>query len=160
MDYVTGLPTTSKGHNAILVVVDRFSKMGTFIPTTINANSKTTADLMINYVYSKVGTPKTVISDRGPQFASRFTEQVNQALGIETKLSTAYHPQTNGQTERVNQEMEQLLRCYSSLQQDDWDEHLPMAEFAYNSRTHSSTGKTPFEVIYGFQPEIGFQLPI
>ncbi|KAL5526401.1 hypothetical protein ACEPAF_8124 [Sanghuangporus sanghuang] len=160
MDYVTGLPTTSKGNNAILVVVDRFSKMGTFIPTTVKANSKTTADLMINYVYSKVGTPKTVISDRGPQFASRFTEQVNQALGIETKLSTAYHPQTDGQTERVNQEMEQLLRCYSSLQQDDWDEHLPMAEFAYNSRSHSSTGKTPFELVYGFQPELGFKLPI
>jgi hypothetical protein len=99
--------------------------------------------------------PEEIISDRGPQFASAFTKELNRLLGIRTSLSTAYHPQTDGQTERVNQEIEQYLRLFVNERQDDWYEWIALAEFTYNNRIHSTTHHSPFELDMGQHPRIG-----
>ena len=151
-DFVTGLPVVESGENAILTVVDKFSKMAIFIPCRDTTDSKQTASLMIKYVYSKHGIPKRITTDRGPQFASKFTKHVYEMLNITPAMSTAYHPQTDGQSERMNQELEQYLRFYVAKQQTDWIDHLPTAEFAHNNRKHSATRFSPFEIIYGRNP--------
>jgi transposase InsO family protein len=94
-----------------------------------------------------------VISDRGPQFASQVTKELYRLLGIERKLSTAYHPQTDGQTERVNQELEIYLRIFTSNEQDQWANWLHLAEFTHNHRAHSSKGVSPFYIIMGYNPK-------
>lgn len=156
IDFVTGIPATKAKHDAILVVVDRLSKMARFIPTTKTANTEETAHLLVRNIFCLWGRPKIVISNRGPQFASKLMGYITNTVGTERKLSTAYHPQTDGQTERVNQEMEQYLCCYINQDQDDWDRWLPMAEYAYNSRMHSGTGKAPFEVVLGRILELNY----
>ena len=103
------------------------------------------------------GLPVQVISDRGTQFVQGFTKDLNRLLGIEGRASTAFHPQTDGQTERVNQEIEQYLRTFISFRQNDWVEWLPLAEFSYNNRVHASTRKTPFEVDNGTHPRMGVE---
>ena len=137
-----------------MVVVDRFPKMTCYIPVTMNITSKGVAKNLWEQVFKDTGLLRKVISDRGPQFVSNFMKELCNQLGIERNPSTAYHPQKDGQTERVNQEMEQYLRLYISYQQDDWAEWLPMAEFAHNNRQHSSTGKSPFFVNLGRHPNI------
>ena len=118
MDFITGLPE-SEGYNAILVVVDRFSKMGIFIPCTEKTDSKKTAKMLLDNVFTKHGLPDKITSDRGPQFTSNFTNEVYKAMNIENALSTAHHPQTDGQSERVNQELELYLRHYVDTRQDN-----------------------------------------
>jgi hypothetical protein len=108
-------------------------------------------------VWKHHGTPLRVVSDRGPQFVAEFTRELYRLLGIKLATSTAYHPQTDGQTERVNQEMEQFLRLFTNERQDDWDELLPMGEFAYNNHVHSSSQQTPFMVDTGRHPRMGFE---
>lgn len=107
----------------------------------------------IRDVFRHHGCPKQMISDRGSVFVSKFLKAVYSAIGITPSMSTAYHPQTDGKTEHVNQEIEQYLRTYCSYRQDDWVKWLPIAEFALNSRVHSSTGCAPFELIYSYIPE-------
>lgn len=99
------------------------------------------------------GTPEQIITDRGPQFVSKYLHQIYESIGIKPTMSTAYHPQTDGGTERWNQEIEQFLRIFCSYRQDDWYKLLPIAEFALNSRQHSATGKSPFFMNYGYNPE-------
>ena len=117
-------------------------------------------DLGLSYkdVFRLHGMPKKVYSDRGPQFAARFMRGLYQRLGITTGFTTAYHPQGNGKVERKNQEVEQYLRIFCNQRQDDWVDHLPAAEFALNSRIHSGSSNTPFELIYGYRPD--FTLPV
>jgi hypothetical protein len=103
------------------------------------------------------GLPRSVISDRGPQFVSEFMRELYRILGIRVSATTAYHPQADGQTERVNQELEQYLRLFVSERQDDWDELLPMAEFQYNNHVHSATKETPFMLDMGMHPRMGFE---
>ena len=98
-----------------------------------------------------------IISDRGPQFVSSFTKELNCLLGIETHSSTAFHPQTDGQTEWVNMEIEQYLRIFVNERQNDWAEWLPLAEFSYNNRVHSSTQSTPFQLDTGRHPRMGVE---
>ena len=148
-DFITGLPKTKRGNNAIFVIVDRFSKMGIFLPCKDTVNSEDTANFIMKHVITKYGLPLRFTSDRGPQFASKFTKEICKMLGIEMAMSTAYHPQTDGQTERVNQELEQYLRCYVNYDQDDWDQYLHTAEYAYNNREHSSIKMSPFRAVYG-----------
>ena len=138
----------------VLVVVDRFSKMACYIPITMNITSKGVAKSLWERVFKDTRLPRKVISDRGSQFISNFMKELCNQLGIKRNPSTAYHPQTDSQTERVNQEMEQYLRLYISYRQDDWAEWLPMVEFAHNNRQHSSTGKSPFFVNLGRHPDI------
>ena len=104
------------------------------------------------------GLLKSVILDRGPQFVAGLTRKLNKMLGIETKLSTAYHPETDSQTERTNQELEQYLRMYVNHRQNNWAEWLAIAEFAFNNKVHTATKTSPFQVNYGREPRMGFDI--
>ena len=135
-DFITKLPLAQE-YNVILVVVDRLTKMVYFIPTTEKTLVKGLARLFRDNVWKLHGLPESIISDRGPQFAAGLMRELNRILGIESKLSTAFHPQTDGQTERVNQELEQYLRMFINHRQEQWPDWLEMAEFAYNNKTYS-----------------------
>ena len=150
-DLIVELPS-SQGYDSMFVVVDRFTKRAHFIPTTSTISAEGTARLFRDNVWKHHGWPKKIISDRGPQFAAKFTQELNKLLGIETALSTAFHPQTDGQTERTNQELEQYLRLYTNFMQTDWSDWLASAEFAYNNCSHSSTDHSPFYLEYGRHP--------
>jgi transposase InsO family protein len=123
--------------------------------TTINAEG--TALLFLKQVWKHHGTPRVVVSDRGPQFIAGFTRELYKLLGIKLAMSTAYHPQTNGQTEHVNQVLEGYLCIFTSRQQDDWDEFLPTGKFQYNNTIRSLTQQTPFMVNTGKHPRMGFE---
>ena len=155
-DLITKLPM-SQGFNSIWVAVDRFSKRMHLAATTEEVDSVGVARLFRDNVWKHHGLPEQIISDRGSQFISKFTKELNRLLGIQGTPSTAFHPQTDGQTERVNQEIEQYLRMFVNQRQDDWAEWLPLVEFAYNNRIHSSTRQTPFEVDTGRHPRMGIE---
>jgi len=138
VDFIVELPE-AHGYDAIMCVVDSLSKRAHFIPTNTTITSLGTARLFLANSWRLHGLPRSVISDRGPQFVSEFTRELYRLLGIQLAATTAYHPQADGQTERVNQELEQYLRLFVSGRQDDWDELLPMAEFQYNNHVHSAT---------------------
>ncbi|GJP41291.1 hypothetical protein CLOM_g949, partial [Closterium sp. NIES-68] len=144
LDFITGLPPVTSGHDAILVVIDKFSKMGHFIPTRTTARTEETAQLFVRYIISQHGIPTTLISDRDPKFTSKFWKEIMSLLGTKLAMSSAYHPQTDGQTERLNQIVEQLLRAACKDEISKWDLHLPVLVFAYNNATHAATGQTPF----------------
>ena len=145
------LPKSNK-MDAILVIVDCFTKMIRLKATMTNISSEGVAKIYRDEVWKIHGIPKTILSDHGSQFASKFMEDLTRILGTKRKLSTAYHPQTDGQTERVNQEIGTFLWHYVNYQQDDWTEWLAAAEFAYNDKKHAATGKTPFELNFGRHP--------
>jgi hypothetical protein len=157
MDFITGLPP-SKLHerefDSILVTVDRYTKMAHYLLTTSTVDAEELADLFIENVLTKYGAPKSIISDRGSLFTSQFWSELCRKLRIKRGLSTAFHPQTDGQTERQNQTLEQYLRAFVNYQQDDWASQLAIAEFAYNNSKHSSTGMSPFYALYGYNPAL------
>lgn len=155
MDFVTGLPD-SNGANAILVVVDRLTKMRHLIPCTEEINAPALADLFVEYVWKIHGLPETIVSDRGTQFTSDFWKSLCSRLEIAPRYSTAFHPQTDGQTERMNAIMEQYLRAYVSYQQDDWARFLPLAEFAANNHVSETTKLSPFQANFGKHPRMTF----
>ena len=157
MDFVTGLPW-SEGCDAIRVVVDRFTKQRHLIGCRSDIDAAGTAELFLRHVFRLHGLPLDIVSDRGPQFVSDFWKHLCRRLGIERKLSTAFHPQTDGQTERLNAVMEQYLRSYVTYLQDDWLAWLPMAEFAANNHTSESTGVSPFFANLGYHPRHQFDL--
>ena len=150
-DLIVDLPK-SEGCDSIFVVVDRFSKQAHFIPTTKDVDSKGISELFLKNVWKHHGTPKKVISDRGTQFISKFMGQMSKRLGTKWSASTSYHPRTDGQTERVNQEVEQYLRMFTSYRQNDWVSWLPIAEFSHNNAV-TVTGHSPFKVLYGYNPD-------
>lgn len=160
MDFITALPKTKRGHDAILVVVDRLTKMAHFIPTTTDASAKFTANLFLDNIVKLHGLPKCIVSDRDSKFTSNFWKELHAILDVKLALSTAFHPQTDGQTERTNRTLEQMLRCFISYKQDNWDELLSTSEFAYNSHKSSSTNKSPFFLNYGREIEIPSSLPV
>ena len=153
MDFIETLPT-SNGYNAILVIVDRLTKQGIFIPTTINCTSEDLALLFILHVFSKHGVPEHVTSDRGPEFVSRFFRSLGKALDMKLHFTSGYHPEGDGQTERTNQTLEQYLRIFCNYQQDNWNILLPLAEFAYNNAPSATTGISPFYANKGYHPNI------
>ncbi|KAM8945856.1 protein-glutamine gamma-glutamyltransferase E-like [Pelodytes ibericus] len=153
MDFITDLPQ-SQQLNTLMVVVDRLTKMAHFVPYTHLPSASETADLFIREIFRLHGLPENIVSDRGTQFTSHFWKAFCSELHIHRSLTTAFHPQSNGQTERTNQTLEQYLRCFTTHLQDDWSKYLPLAEFAYNNHIHSSTGKSPFIVNYGFHPSM------
>jgi len=155
-DFITKLPL-AQGYDSILVVVDRLTKMVYFIPTTKKTSAKGLARLFRGNVWKLHGLPESIISDRGPQFAAGLMRELNGMLRIKSKLSTAFHPQTDGQTERVNQELEQYLRMFIDHRQEQWSEWLGTAEFAYNNKVHSSTRTSPFKANYRQNPRMGFE---
>ncbi|MBW0499007.1 hypothetical protein O181_038722 [Austropuccinia psidii MF-1] len=148
MDFITQLPL-SNSFDPILVVVNRCSKMQIFIPTCGKITALYLAQFFISHVFSKHGLPISIVSDRGSLFVSSFWTNLRQQLKISNELSTSFHPETHGQTERVNQILEQYLWMYFSYHQDDWHTWLPLAEFSYNNAEHSSTNQSPFFTIYG-----------
>ncbi|CAI7854106.1 unnamed protein product [Closterium sp. NIES-54] len=152
LDFITGLPSTSRGHDSILVVIDKFCKMGHFIPTNATATAEATARLFFDRIITIHGIPATLISDRDPKFTSKFWKELMGLLGTKLAMSLPYHPQTDGQTERLNQVVEQLLRTACKDDVSHWDTQLPTLEFAYNNASHAATGKTPFFLCYGREP--------
>lgn len=151
MDFIVELPP-SQGYNAVYVCVDRFTKMACFCPTTSDITAEGTARLYLQYVFKNHGLPKDIVSDRGSQFISKFTRTLLALCDIRGNRSTAFHPESDGQTERVNQTLEQYLRIYCDYHQDDWSQLLPLAEFVYNNAKNSSTGMSPFYANYGYHP--------
>ena len=146
----------SQDNDAILVVVDRFSKMAHFIPCSSSITSEATSALFLREIFRLHGLPDNIISDCGPQFIAGFWKRLLELLHIDTSLSSRHHPESNGQTERTNQTLEQYLRCIISYQQDDWVDWLAIAEFAYNNSIHSSTKQTPFFTVLGQHPRWSF----
>jgi len=157
VDFITKLPV-SKGHDSILVVCDRFLKMSHFVVTTEKTMVEGLARLFRDNVWKLYGLLESVISDRGPQFVAGLTKELNKMLGIEIKLSTVYHSQTDGQIERTNQELEQYLRMYVNYRQNNWSEWLAMAEFAFNNKVHTATKMLLFKVNYRREPRMGFDI--
>jgi hypothetical protein len=146
-------PMTGTKYDAILVIVDRLTKYAYFIPYKEASTAEDLAYAFLRTVVSQHGLPKEIISDRDKLFISKFWQTLTTQLGTKSKLSTAFHPQTDGQTERTNQTLEQYLRCYVNYRQDNWVGLLPMAQFAYNSASTETTKVSPFFANYGFEPE-------
>ena len=153
MDFIETLPTSSS-FNAILVIVDRFSKQSIFIPTTTHCTSEDLAKLFVLHVFSKHGVPSHVTSDCGSEFVSRFFRSLGKALDMTLHFTSGYHPEGDGQTERTNQTLEQYLRIFCNYQQDNWSEILPLAEFAYNNAPSATTGVSPFFANKGYHPNL------
>uniref|UniRef100_A0A8C5M348 Gypsy retrotransposon integrase-like protein 1 n=1 Tax=Leptobrachium leishanense TaxID=445787 RepID=A0A8C5M348_9ANUR len=158
VDFIVDLPP-SHGNTTIMVVVDRHTKMAHFVPVSSLPTAEKTADLFYHHIFRLHGVPSSIISDRGTQFTSKLWSAFCKILKIKICLSSAFHPQSNGQTERVNQWLEQYLRCFTTYLQDDWHTLLPSAEFSYNSQFHDSIKNTPFFVNFGYHPSLLPDLP-
>lgn len=154
IDLIGPLPD-SKGYDSILIIVDYYMKMKILIPTTTHVTAKGVAIIFLTNIFNRFGAPQKVISDHGPQFVSNFMKEFYDMLKITGAPSTAYHPQTDGQTEWANQEVEQYLWLFTNFQQNDWSDWLPIAKFSLNSRTHASMKNTPFYMMHGFHPNAG-----
>jgi hypothetical protein len=148
VDFVVELPD-AHGYDAIMNVVNSIGKRAHFMPTHTTVNAEGAAQLYLKEVWKLHGLPHLVQSDCGPQFVADCTHELYRLLGIKLATSTAYHPQTDGQTEHVNQEMEQFLHLFMNERQDNLDELLPLGKFAYNNHVHSSTQQTLFMVDTG-----------
>src|SRR4051812_11375688 len=149
MDFVTGFPRSQKGHDAIFVVIDRFSKVAHFLPIKETISASQLADLYVSRIVSLHGIPLEISSDRGSIFTSKFWDSFQEAMGTHLKFSTAYHPQSQSQVERVNQVLEDMLRACVISFGKKWEESLPFAEFSYNNSYQASLKMAPFEVLYG-----------
>ena len=154
VDFITKLLVVA-GKDAILVVCDRLFKMMYFVATTEGTSAEELARLFRNNVWKLHGLLESVVSDRGPQFVAELMKELNRILEIETRLSTAFHLQTDGQTEQMNQELEQYLRFFVDHRQKDWPEWLALAEFAVNNKAYMATKVSPFMANYGRELRMG-----
>jgi hypothetical protein len=160
MDFVGPLPKTSKGHDFLLSVVDKFSKMVHFIPCTTTVTASEVALLVYDGVVRLHGFPESILSDRDTRFTSHFWRALWKLSGTQLAMSTSYHPQTDGQTENVNRVVQDILRAYISDSRKDWDRYLTAAEIAINSSRHASTGYTPFFLNYNQEVRLPFGIAL
>ncbi|GJT63720.1 putative reverse transcriptase domain-containing protein [Tanacetum coccineum] len=149
MDFVTKLPKTANGYDTIWVIVDRLTKSTHFLPMRENDPMEKLMKLYMKEVVTRHGVPVSIISDRDGRFTSLFWQALHKALGTRLDLSTAYHPETNGQSERTIQTLEDMLRACVLDFRKSWDRHLPLVEFSYNNSYHTSITDAPFEALYG-----------
>lgn len=160
MDLITQLPRTRQGNDAIVVFVDKLTKMVHYAATTTAVDAPQLAELFFSNVVRLHGLPESIVSDRDPRFTSLFWQALWQQLGTKLAMSTAFHPQTDGQTERANRTLEQVLRAYVASDQQDWDRHLVAAEIAVNNAVQSSTGFTPFRMNSGQEIRLPLDLAL
>jgi hypothetical protein len=152
MDFLLGLPRKQRGFDSIFVVVDRFSKMADFIPCQKTSDATHVGNLFFKEVVRLHGLTRSIVSDRDTKFVGHFWRTLWRKLGIDFSFSSAYHPQTNRQTNMVNRSLGKLLRSLVTKHHNQWDHILPQEEFAYNESQNRSTGKIPFQILYGMKP--------
>ena len=152
MDFITQLPITKSKNDSIVVFVDRLSKMTHFVALKTTVTAPEFAQIFFDNVVKLHGIPNVIVSDRDSKFTSKFWKALWKKLGTKLALSTAFHPQTDGQTERANFTLEDMLRAYTAYKQNDWDEYLSAAEFACNDSKNNSTHMSPFFLNYGQHP--------
>ena len=161
MDFVMSLPISTdwkeNSYNSILVIIDRLMKMVHYELVKVTIDTLGLTEVIINVVMRHYGLPDLIITNRGSFFTSKFWSSLCYFLGIKRRLSTAFHPQTDGQTERQNSTMEAYLRAFVNFEQNDWARLLPMAEFAYNNAKNASIGHTPFELNCGYHPRVFYK---
>ncbi|GJV38876.1 putative reverse transcriptase domain-containing protein, partial [Tanacetum coccineum] len=148
MDFITRLLRTISEHDSIWVIVDRLTKSAHFLAVREDYKTKRLARLYINKIVARYGVPVSIISDRDSYFTSRLWQSLQKALGTRLDLSTAYHPETDGQSERTIQTLEDMLIACAIDFGGNWDTHLPLVEFSYNNNYHLSVKCTPFEAFY------------
>ena len=156
-DFIIKLPLAQE-YDPVLVVYNQMTKMAYFVSTTEKTLAEGLVRLLRNYMWKLHGLPKSIISDRGVQFAAGLMRELNKMLGIKTKLLTAFYPQMDRQTEQTNQELEQYPRMFIDHRQEQWSDWLGTAEFAYNNKVNTSTKMSPFRANSGRDPRIGFEL--
>ncbi len=161
MDFVIGLPISADwkrvSYDSILVIIDRLTKMVHYEPVKVTIDAPGLVEVIINVVVRHYRVPESIVMDRGSLFTSKFWSLLCYFLGIKRKLSTAFHPQTDGQTERQNSTIEAYLRAFVNWEQDNWARLFLMAEFAYNNAKNASTGHTPFELNCGHHSRVSFE---
>jgi transposase InsO family protein len=149
MDFIVGLPRTQAMYDLIWVIVDRLTKVAHFIPVKTTYSGAKLAELYISRIVCLLGVPKKIVSDRGSQFTSKFWEKLHESMDTKLNFSSAYHSQTDGQTERTNQILEDMLRACALKYGKSWDKSLPYAEFSYNNSYQASIKMAPYEALYG-----------
>ena len=148
MDFVTHLPRSTKGHDSVWVIVDRLTKCAHFLPMNQKWSMDKLAELYVREVVRLHRVPESIVLDRDPRFTSRFWQSLQAALGTQLRMSSAYHPHTDGQSERTIQSLEDLLRSCVLDHMGNWNDVLPFVEFTYNNSYHSSIGMAPYEALY------------
>ena len=149
MDFVIGLPRTFRKNNAIWVIIDRLTKLAHFLPIQQGYSLYQLAEIYVKEIVRLHGVPISIVSDRDPRFTSHFWKSLQRSLGTQLHFSTAFHPQIDGQSKRTIQTLEDMMRACVIEFRGNWDEHIPLMEFAYNNSYHSSIGMTPYETFYG-----------
>ena len=152
-DFITGLLKDKHGNDSVIVLRDYTCKVTGLGAAREEMDAPQLAKLSEKTYFSRFGVPTAIVSDRGSLFTSKFWTEFANTLGIQRKLTTAHRPQADGHTERLNQDVEKFLRAFVSYDQSDWSDWLRMAEFAINSAVHTSLHMSPFEALYGFQPQ-------
>jgi hypothetical protein len=149
MDFIMGLPRTQLGYDSIWVIMDRLIKVAHFIPIITTYSGPQLAELYMSRIVCRHGVPKKIVSDRGTQFTMKFWDRLHETLDTQLRFSSAYHPQTDGQTKRVNQILEYMLRACALQYGRSWDKSLSYVEFSYNNSYQESMKMAPFEMLYG-----------
>jgi transposase InsO family protein len=149
MDFIVGLLRTQSGYDSIWVIVDRLTKVAHFIPVKTTYSGPQLAELYISRIVCLHGVPKKIVSDRGTRFTLKFWERLHETLDTQLHFNSTCHPQTNGQTKRVNQILEDILRACVLQYRRSWDKSMPYAEFSYNNSYQESLKMAPFEMLYG-----------